>query len=281
LDQHRQPVPVGVPGEMYVGGAGVARGYLNRPELTAERFVTVPFDAHSGSRLYRSGDLARRLSDGDLEYLGRIDHQVKIRGFRIELGEIETTLGQHPDLREVLVVAREDVPGDKRLVAYVVARSKPAPSVSQLRALLGERLPAYMVPSAFVFMDALPMTPNGKVDRRALPAPDLQRPELETAFVAPRTETERVVAAVWRKVLGVEQVGIHDDFFHLGGHSLLVAQVMARLGDAFGVTLPLRHLFEAATVADLAEKVDMAVATVEHLRAAPLTAGDEREEIEL
>lgn len=281
LDVGRQLVPIGVAGELYLVGAGLARGYLNRPELTREKFVPNPFSDVPGTRLYRTGDRAWWLADGTVEYLGRLDHQVKVRGFRIELGEIEANLRQHPDVREALVVVREDVPGDRRLVAYVVPRARPAPSAGELRAVLGERVPAYMVPSAFVSLDALPMTPNGKVDCRALPAPDLQRPELGTAFVAPRTETERVIAAVWREVLGVERVGIHDNFFHLGGHSLLAAQVMARLGNAFRVALPLRGLFEAATVASLAEEVDTAVVTMDHLRAAPRTPGDDREEIEL
>ncbi len=252
LDQHLEPVPIGVPGEIYVGGAGVARDYLNRPALTAERFIPNPFSDVPKARLYKSGDLARYLPDGDIEYLGRIDHQVKIRGFRVELGEIEAVLGQHPAVREVVVLAREDEPGDRRLVAYLVPAKEYAPTPSELRSFLKQKLPDYMVPFAFVILDALPLTPNGKVDRRALPAPDRSRPELGGTFVAPRTSIEEGLAGIWAEVLGLERVGIHDNFFELGGHSLLATRVISRTCDAFQVELPLRSLFEAPTVADLA-----------------------------
>jgi len=252
LDHHLQPVPVGVPGELYIGGVNLARGYLNRPELTAERFIPDPFSGEPGARLYKTGDLARYLPDGNIEFLGRTDHQVKVRGFRVELGEIEAVLREHPALREVVVVAREDVPGDKRLVAYVVPAQKPAPTTSELRRFLKERLPKYMIPSAFMVLDALPLTPNGKLDRRALPPPARVRPELERAFVAPRTPVEEELANIWAQLLGVERVGIYDNFFELGGHSLLVTQLLSRVRETFQVEVPPHSFFEAATVADLA-----------------------------
>lgn len=252
LDENLQPQPIGVPGEVYIGGAGLARGYLNRPELTAQKFIPSPFSDNSGARLYKTGDLARYLPNGDIEYLGRIDHQVKIRGFRIELGEIEALLSQHPVIQKTVVVAREDEPGNKRLVAYVVPDPEQAPTLSELRSFLKEKLPEYMVPSAFVMLKALPLTSNGKVDRKALPAPEQVRPELEATFVAPRTAIEEVLAQIWAEVLGLERVGIYDNFFDLGGHSLLLTQVTSRLQNAFGVELSLRQLFETPTIANLA-----------------------------
>jgi amino acid adenylation domain-containing protein len=252
LDRHLQLVPIGVPGELYVGGDGLARGYFKRPELTAERFIRHPFSNVPGARLYKTGDWARYLVDGNIELIGRLDHQVKIRGFRIELGEIEAALGQHPAIQQVVVVAREDVPGDKRLVAYTVAQPSQMPKASDLRGYLKAKLPDYMVPSAFVSLEALPLTPNGKVDRRALPDPDYSGSEL---FVAPRTQLEEAVAACWSQMLGVERVGIHDDFFDLGGHSLLAMQVISRLRTIVQVEVPLRSFFEAPTVAQLAETI--------------------------
>ncbi|GAB4192319.1 MAG: hypothetical protein OHK0022_06410 [Roseiflexaceae bacterium] len=288
LDQAMQPVPIGVPGELYIGGAGVARGYLNRPDLTAERFVPNPFGAGDlrledaelfqasrlkspASRLYRTGDLARWLPDGSIEYLGRSDHQVKIRGFRIELGEIEAVLAQHRSVREAVVLAREDRPGEKRLVAYIVPSQESSGDASGLRleartlntqhstlkTFLQERLPDYMVPSALLVLEALPLTPNGKLDRRALPPPDGQD-EPATRFVAPRTPVEELVAGIWQALLPVEQVGVHDNFFELGGHSLLATQVILRLRAALQVDLPVRTLFEAPTVAALAERAALA-----------------------
>ncbi|MFB2880052.1 non-ribosomal peptide synthase/polyketide synthase, partial [Floridanema aerugineum] len=250
LDQHLQPVPVGVPGEMYVGGAGVTRGYLNRDDLTTERFIRDRFSHNPNARLYKTGDLARYLPNGDLEYLGRIDQQVKIRGFRIELGEIEALLASHPAVRESVVVVREDVPGDKRLVAYVIPKSEQSPSTAELRRFLKAFLPEYMVPSAFVQLDALPLTANGKLDRSALKAPDSARPELENAFVAPNTSEEKILAAVWAKVLGVEQVGINDNFFALGGDSIRSIQVLA-LAKAQGLNFSLVQLFQHQTIHDL------------------------------
>jgi amino acid adenylation domain-containing protein len=255
LDGGGRPVPIGVPGEIHVGGAGVARGYLARPALTAERFVPDPFvDGVGGQRLYRSGDLARWRRDGDLEYLGRIDRQVKVRGFRIELGEIEAALAEHPGVRAAAVVAREDRPGDVRLVGYVSPAAGPDPSPQTLAAFLAERLPGYMVPAAWVLLDRLPLTANGKVDRAALPVPS-ERGE-GGAYVAPRSPVEQVLAGIWEEVLELQRVGVEDDFFALGGHSLVAAQVTSRVLTAFSVELPLRVLFERPTVAGLAAEVE-------------------------
>ncbi len=264
LDHARNLVPVGVPGEMYVGGAGVARGYLRRPELTAERFVRAPFDVGSEPqtppRLYRTGDLARRLADGDVEYLGRIDHQVKIRGFRIELGEIEAALDAHPAVREAVVVAREGSPGDRRLVAYLVPREGQAPTVSDLRAFVAQSLPDVMVPAAFVLLDALPLTENGKVDRRALPTPDEgRRPELGGAYAAPATRAEEEICRIWAAVLRIERVGVHDNFFELGGDSILGIQIVARARDA-GLRITPRQVFQHQTVAELAAAAGTTIA---------------------
>ncbi|APR77528.1 Siderophore biosynthesis non-ribosomal peptide synthetase [Minicystis rosea] len=266
LDGHRQLVPIGVAGEMYVGGAGVSRGYLARPELTAERFVDDPYRPEN--KLYRTGDLARRLPNGDIEYLGRIDHQVKIRGFRIELGEIEAVLEQHAAVREAVVIAREDRPGDKRLVGYVVLADGAA-SPADLRALVAQRLPEYMVPSAFVMLDALPLGPTGKIDRRALPAPE--DASAARLHVAPRGPVEEVIAGIYADVLRAGEVGAHDGFFELGGHSLLATQAMARVREAFGVEVPLRAIFEEPTVAALAAAVQTALERGAGATAPPLT----------
>ncbi|MCA1614415.1 MAG: phosphopantetheine-binding protein, partial [Acidobacteria bacterium] len=229
--------------------------YVNRPDLTAERFVPHPLSAAPGARLYRTGDLARYLSDGRIEFLGRLDHQLKIRGFRVEPGEIEAVLGQHPDVLEALVVGREYAPGDVRLVGYVVPRAGAQLAAGVVRARLREELPEYMVPSAVVVIGALPLTPNGKVDRRALPAPDQERPELGQAFVAPRTPLEAVLTKLWADVLGLEKVGVEDNFFELGGHSLLATQLVARLSEVFAAELPLRTIFEAPTPGAMAERM--------------------------
>ncbi|MBD2362407.1 amino acid adenylation domain-containing protein [Anabaena minutissima FACHB-250] len=274
LDEHLQPVPVGVRGEMYVGGAGVTRGYLNRPELTQQRFIrletrdnTVTYDP-----LYKTGDLARYLPDGNIEYLGRIDHQVKVRGFRIELGEIEAALNQHPVVQENVVIAREDTPGNQRLVAYIVAdavksESPQIPSttkettwtspqllINELRQHLEGQLPDYMIPWAFVLLDSLPLTTNGKLDRRALPSPDLDQ-NRHTSFVPPQTETEQAIADIISSVLEIAKIGIHDNFFELGGHSLLATQVVSRLRQTFTIELPVQTIFQSPTIAGLAEIV--------------------------
>ena len=270
LDSYLKPVPVGVRGELHIGGDGLARGYLNCPELTAERFIPNPFSGKAGSRLYKTGDLARYLPDGNIEFLGRVDHQVKIRGFRIELGEIEAVLSQHPAVQEVVVLAREDLgkadgggenpqskiqnlkSAEKLLVAYVVPNQVLSLSITELRSFLKQKLPDYMVPSAFVFLDSLPLTPNSKVDRKSLPAPDQTRPDLEKVFVAPRTPVEETLAGIWSQLLGIEKVGVHDNFFELGGHSLKATQVVSRVRDTLHMELPLRTLFETPTVAEMA-----------------------------
>jgi amino acid adenylation domain-containing protein len=289
LDTQLRPVPIGVVGELYLGGAGLARGYLGRPDVTAEKFIPNPFarcrlqsadcrladspicNLHSAicNRLYRTGDLARYEPDGAIMFVGRTDAQVKLRGFRIELGEIEAVLGQHSAVREAVVVAREDVPGDQRLVAYVIETKdeerttndelasssfilRPSSFVQELRAFLRERLPSYMVPAAFVLLDALPLSSNGKVDRRALPPPDGQRPELPEEYLLPRTALERTIAAIWQEMLHVERVGVNDTFFDLGGHSLLMVQVQSKLHAALHRDISLLDMFRHPTVGTLA-----------------------------
>ena len=257
LDSNLQPVPIGVRGELYVGGDGVALGYLKRAELTAEKFVANLFNAEPESRLYRTGDLARYLPDGSLEFLGRIDNQVKIRGYRIELGEIEAVLDQHPAVKETVVVLRErDSSGDKDLCAYFIPRQDSNPWVTDLRGFLRQKVPEYMMPAVFIAIDTLPLTPNGKVDRSRLPPPDSSRPNLEGTFVAPRTEIEELVAQVWREVLKLENIGVYDNFFDLGGHSLLATQVVSRLRKNFDIDLPLRKLFELPNIGELASFID-------------------------
>ncbi|HEX7333145.1 MAG TPA: amino acid adenylation domain-containing protein [Pyrinomonadaceae bacterium] len=253
LDRNMQPAPLGIPGELHIGGVSLARGYLNRPDVTAEKFVPDPFSAEPGGRMYRTGDLARYRRDGKIEFLGRMDHQVKIRGYRIELGEIETVVGEHEGVRECVAMVREDVVGDKRLVCYVVGEE--SVTARELRSYLVDKLPEYMVPSVFVLMEKFPLTPNGKVDRKALPAPERSRSDLAEAYVEPRTALERVLAGIWSQVLGVERVGIEDNFFELGGHSLLVTQLLSRVHEACQVKLPMRYIFEAPTVAGLAARM--------------------------
>jgi amino acid adenylation domain-containing protein len=258
LDPRGLPVAPGLPGELFLGGAGLARGYLGRPDLTAERFLPDPW-SEPGARMYATGDRVRLLRSGELEFLGRVDQQVKVRGVRVELREVEAALASHPAVREAVVVAREETPGELRLVGYAVAKPEEAPSAADLRAWLRERLPDPMVPPAFVVLESLPLTPNGKVDRRALPAPSAHGAdgaETEKAFVAPATEAEETVAAIWRQVLGVPRVGATDDFFALGGHSLLLPQVMHRLRAAFRVEIPLRALFDEPTVEGLALTIE-------------------------
>ena len=258
VDENGQPVAPGATGELLIGGVGLARGYLNRPALTAERFVTVPGEDGPGARLYRTGDLVRLLPDGNLEYVGRIDDQVKIRGFRVECGEVEAALAAHPGVAEAVVVARQDPAGDKRLAAYVVAAGAGAVDARELRGFLSERLPEHMVPSTFTTVDAFPLTPNGKVDRSALPEPDPTGPGTDSSRARPRSSTEERVAAIWADVLGVDvaRVGMDDDFFELGGHSLLAAQVIAQVREEFGTDTVLRAIFDSPTVAALAAFVE-------------------------
>jgi amino acid adenylation domain-containing protein len=272
LDSHLNPVPIGVVGELHIGGIGLARGYLNRRELTAEKFVANPFGDQPGARLYKTGDLARYLPDGNIEFLGRTDNQVKIRGFRIELGEIEFVLAQHPAIEQAVLLAREDAPGDTRLVAYIVAAAGSNLSANDLRSFLQHKLPDYMVPSAFVFLDSLPLTPNGKLDRKALPAPDHGRPELDDAFVAPGNPVEAMLANIWAEVLKLEKVGIRDNFFNLGGHSLLATQVVSRMRNAFSIDVPLRQIFDAPTIAEMA-----AIITENQVKRAKASSGATRD----
>ena len=285
LDSHLQPVPVGVPGELHIGGAGLARGYFNRPELTQEKFIPNPFD---NSKLYKTGDLARYLPDGNIEYLGRIDNQVKVRGFRIELGEIEAVLSQHEDVQISCVIVREDTPGEtctersrsKQLVAYIVPQKDVTLTTSELRQFIGNKLPSYMIPQAFVILESLPITPNGKIDRRALPAPDLHS-EIADKFVAPRNPIEEKLALIWTQVLRLEQVGIDDNFFELGGHSLLATQVISRLQEAFGISLPLRYIFESPTVAQLSEVISSQLETGSGLTVPAMTPVERDRDIPL
>jgi amino acid adenylation domain-containing protein len=270
VDEALHLVPIGVAGQLYIGGVGLARGYLNRPDLTAEKFIPDPFSTKPGARLYHTGDLARHLPDGRIEFLGRSDHQIKVRGFRIELGEIEAALNEHPALLESIVVAEEDSSAEKRMVAYVVANQPHPLNPGELRSFLRGKLPEHMVPAAFVPLDALPLLPNGKVNRRALPAFDRTRPAHEQLFVAARTPTEELVAQVFAQVLQIDRVGIHDNFFDLGGHSLLATQAVSRMREAFAMEIPLRRLFEVPTVAGLAESIEVARQIGQKLQAPPI-----------
>lgn len=256
LNAQLQPVPIGVAGELCIQVDDPVRGYMNRPDLTAEKFVAHPFSPIPTARLYKTGDLARYLPDGAIEFLGRMDNQVKVRGFRIELGEVEAALSQCPAIREAVAMVRTDVPGDKRLVAYIVLNSDQELTTGELRRFLKQKLPEYMLPTIFMFLDQLPLTPSGKVDRRTLPVPDASRPDLQATYVPPSTATEQQVAAIWAEILQLERVGIHDNFFDLGGYSLLGTQVITRLRQLLSVELSLRVLFELPTVAELAERID-------------------------
>ncbi|MFL5653191.1 MAG: amino acid adenylation domain-containing protein, partial [Ktedonobacteraceae bacterium] len=281
LDQHLQPVPRGVPGEVYIGGVGLARGYLNRAEVTAECFVPHPFSTVSGARLYKTGDLARYLPGGDIEFLGRADQQVKVRGYRIELGEIEKALGQHPTVKACAVVVREEVTGDKRLVAYVVARDEEASSGSELRQYLQERLPEYMLPSFLVMMEALPLLPNGKVDRRALPDPNSLAEERSEEDLAARSPIEELLAMIWEELLGRPMHSIYENFFEAGGHSLLATQLIARVRTLMQVELPLQSMFEAPTVAELAQEIERVMRSEQEVEMPPLVHVSREQELPL
>jgi amino acid adenylation domain-containing protein len=268
LDKRMTPVPVNTIGELFIGGVSLARGYLNNPELTAEKFIPDPFSKEEGARLYSTGDRARYLADGQIEFLGRLDHQIKIRGYRVEPGEIETILLKHPAVRETVVQAYKDDGDQQRLAAYLVVRnddSQSAPKVDELRQHLRRELPEYMIPGVFVLLDALPLTPNGKVDRRALPAPLTIRPDLSSGFVPPQTALERVVASIWAEVLGLDQIGLYDNFFDLGGHSMLATKVTFKVREALLIELPLSSLFESPTV-------ESQVAVIAQLWGDPTTA---------
>jgi acyl carrier protein len=255
LDRQLQPVPIGVAGELHIGGSCLARGYLGRPEVSAESFIPNPFGDQVGARLYRTGDVVRYRADGSIELLGRTDQQVKIRGFRVEPAEVATVLGAHPAVRNSLVVARDDRRGDRQLVAYVVRREGREASAAELRHFLGSKLPDYMVPSHFVGLDALPLTPHGKVDWSALPDPGTARPEMDSPFVPASSPVEVELAGIWAAVLEVERVGIHDNFFDLGGHSLSAFRLVSRVVQAFQLDLSLKALFDAPTVAEMARVI--------------------------
>ncbi|MCF2149914.1 amino acid adenylation domain-containing protein [Desmonostoc muscorum LEGE 12446] len=255
LNQYNQLVPVGVAGELHIGGDGLARGYLNRPDLTAEKFIPNPF-SEKATRLYKTGDLARYLSNGEIEYIGRIDHQVKVRGFRIELGEIEALLAQNSTVREAVVVVRKDSVDSQRIVAYLVPENEQTLTIPELRSFLESKLPSYMIPTNFVILEALPLTPNGKVDRKALPALNIVITEFEESFVAPQTSIEKQLATIWMEVLGLEKIGINDNFFELGGHSLLATQVISRINKNLDIELPIRKIFELSTIAKFAKIIE-------------------------
>jgi amino acid adenylation domain-containing protein len=261
LDSRLQPVPAGVTGELHIAGDGLARGYINRPDLTRERFIPNPFGAEPGSRLYKTGDLARFLTDGAIEHLGRIDYQVKIRGFRVEPEEIEAVLAGHPSVARTVVMVRQDIPGEKRIVAYFIPAGEGPVPAGELRRFLKEKLPGYMIPSAFVPLETIPLTPNGKIDRLSLPRPVDTRDTLDEHFVAPRNPREEKVAGIICSVLRMEKVGVNDNFFELGGHSLLATQVVSRLRDAFAANVTLRSLFESPTVAGLAAVIESLLST--------------------
>jgi amino acid adenylation domain-containing protein len=258
LDKELQAVPIGATGELHIAGAGLARGYLNRPDVSAEKFIPNPFSKESGARLYKTGDVARYRPDGVIEFLGRNDEQVKIRGYRIELGEIEFVLSSHPEIRDAVVVAHEDSPGERRLIAYVVKKEEPGPSITDLRDYMNDKLPAYMIPSALVMLKGLPLTANGKVDRRALPAPDHARPELEQSYAPPNTAVEEILVSIWVEVLGIEQVGIHDSFFALGGDSIRSVRVVA-LAKELGLDFTVQQLFQHQTISELAQEFERTV----------------------
>jgi acyl-coenzyme A synthetase/AMP-(fatty) acid ligase/acyl carrier protein len=284
LDAHLQPVPIGITGDLYIGGVGLAKGYWQRPDLTNEKFIPHPLKANP-ARIYQTGDLARYLPNGKIECLGRADYQVKLRGFRIELGEIEALLCQHPTIAQAIAIIREDIPGDHRLVAYLVTKSPSTtpPTPGDLRQFLQQKLPDYFLPSAMVVLPALPLTPNGKIDRQALPAPATANFQLQTSFVAPTTPTEISLAAIWCQVLRIDRVGTGDDFFELGGHSLLATQVISRARQAFAIDIPLQSLFEQPTIAGLASRIDTSLWFKASSQSAndTTTTTDEMEEIEI
>jgi hypothetical protein len=252
LDEHQEPVPLGVPAELYIGGDGLATGYLNRAELTAEKFIANPF---GHGRLYRSGDLVRQMEDGNLEFVGRVDYQVKLRGFRVELGEIETALEAHFGVSQALVLLREDNPGEKRLVAYLTLRPAWPGNPLELRAHLKTRLPEFMLPSAYIFLEQFPVTQNGKIDRWALPAPGKDSMDTGKMYSPPRDDLEQSLCDLWEQILNLRPVGIYDNFFDLGGHSLLATQAITRMKDFYAIELPLRTFFNNPTVASLADEL--------------------------
>jgi acyl-coenzyme A synthetase/AMP-(fatty) acid ligase/acyl carrier protein len=255
LDTHDNLVPIGVSGELCIGGEGLARGYLNRAELTAEKFVPNPFDKDSESRLYRTGDRCRWLPDGTLEFRGRLDEQVKLRGYRIELGEIESVLDERPDVARSVVTLRQDLAGDERLVGYYVPTGKVQPDFAELSAYLKTKLPEYMVPTVLITLESLPLTPRGKLDREALPSPNIEQCVAGAEYVAPRTPIEELLVGIWQELLGSEMVGIHDNFFDLGGHSLLAVRIVTRVDRQCGVAIPVSAVFDSPSIAELASRI--------------------------
>src|SRR5262249_498487 len=255
LDDRMEPSPIGIPGEIYLGGDGLAQGYLFQPELTAERFVPDPYSNIPGSRLYRTRDIGRYRSDGEVEYTGRADRRVKVRGMRVDLGEVESVLGRHPALGNVAVTLDTGSPAGERLVAYVVANQTPSPTSGQLREFVAQRLPQHMVPSSFVMLEQMPLTPNGKIDRRRLPAPPSSRDLLDPSFVPPRNPVEQILAQIWKDVLSLDSLSVDDNFFAVGGHSLLATQIISRIRSWLSVDLPLRSIFEAPSISLLARQV--------------------------
>ncbi|MGM3309125.1 condensation domain-containing protein, partial [Anabaena sp. WFMT] len=281
LDSQGQPTPVGIPGELHIGGVGLARGYLNLPELTQTKFIPNPFSEELDSRLYKTGDLARYLPNGEIEYISRIDNQIKLRGFRIELGEIETVISQHPQIRETVVAVHSDQADFQRLVAYLVLHSEQDLAISELRQFLELQLPDYMIPNVFVTLEALPLTPNGKVDRQALPAPDPIQLSQKADFVPPSSPVEEILAGIWADVLGLEKVGVHNNFFQLGGHSLIATRVISRIRQVFSQELPLRRLFETPTVAQLAKDIETAAKVGSKLQIPPIKRHSWKKELPL
>lgn len=280
LDQHMQPVPIGVSGELYIGGVGVSRGYLNRPDLTEKVFVKNPFSPDPSAIMYKTGDLARYHANGNLEFLARVDQQIKIRGFRVELGEIETVLLEHPRVKQGVVIVRQDLPGDARLVAYLVPADSLGADARELRQFLRKKLPDYMIPQHFVELDALPRTPNGKINRKALPKPDAGM-HADDNYREPTTPIEKELAAIWANILGIKKVGADDSFFDLGGHSVLAMQVVSAVRDSLSVDLPLRTMFEAPVLTDLAQNIEALQFACSAKKGSSETSSYEREEIEL
>jgi len=280
LDEQMHPVPIGVAGELHIAYDGLARGYINRPEISAEKFVPNPFSDEPGGRLYKTGDRARYLPDGRIDFLGRIDNQVKVRGYRIEPGEVEQVFKQHPVVNDVVVVVREDTPGDKRLVAYVVSRPEPPLEISSLRSFGKEKLPQYMMPSVFVVLQSVPLTPNGKVDRKALPKPDQAEARTDAPYLPPQTELERIVTDIWQHVLKIGHVSLNDNFFDLGGHSLLMIQVQGKLRAALKRNISITDLFKYPNVNDLVAYLsrdqDSAAPVLTNARLEKLKAGRDR-----
>jgi acyl-coenzyme A synthetase/AMP-(fatty) acid ligase/acyl carrier protein len=280
LDQHLQPVPLGVSGELYIGGAGVSRGYLNRPDLTEKAFVKNPFSPDPSAVMYKTGDLTRYYANGNIEFLGRIDQQIKIRGFRVELGEIETVLLEHPSIKQAVVIVREDRPGDARLVAYMVHAEGLKIDSKELRQFLRKKLPDYMIPQHFVELDTLPRTPNGKINRKALPKPDAGM-QADDNYKEPQTAIEKQLAAIWADILGTKKVGSNDSFFELGGHSVLAIQVVSAVRDSLSVDLPLRAIFETPILIDLAQHIEALLFAFSAATEKAEGSIHEREEIEI